>query len=291
MRPAREAVARGRGGAGGAGANAGAGGAPSGTAGSSGGAGSAGRGGSGGVGGGAARAGSGGGAGVGGSSAGGAGGLPATPGFSGCSHVGGVDEIAVTRQDATRGLCFEIVLLLNNHPQPAGLTLPTGWNVATATVRSCAGSGSSTVASQISGTIDWAPQVGFTLPPRVNMNLALTFPGNDGGAPSTEMLVGQNVDIRNACVFGAAGAGGNSGVAGRGGAGGTVGTGGVAGTGAAGTGAAGTRRGAGGAGSGGAAGAAGAAAGSGGSAMRRHGRTTDTGLHLRPRGAAAARAG
>jgi hypothetical protein len=254
-------VGGGRGGASGAGgANTGAGGiagAPSGTAGSAGGGGNAGRGGAGGGGGGSAAGG--------GSSAGGAGGLVATPGFSGCSRVGGVDRIAVTRQDAQRGLCFDIVLLHSNQSPPAGLTMPAGWNVGSATVRSCAGSGAPTAASQISGSFDWPPQIGFSLPARVDLNVALTFAGNDGGVASTEMLVGQNVDVQTICSLGAAGAsgsGGNSGGGGRGGAGGTAAGGGTGGgaSGGAGTGAAAGRGGS--AGSGGAAGAG----GSGGSA-------------------------
>ena len=187
----------GGGGDGNGGANAGrggAGGAPSGTAGSSGSGASAGGAGSGG-----GAAGSGGGA---GSSAGGAGGFPATPGFTGCSHVGGVDRIVLSKQDTARAALFEIGLLLNNQPQPAGLTLPSGWNVSAATVRSCAGNGASTVASQIAGSISWPPQIGFSLPTSANLDVTLTFPGNDGGAPSTEMLVGQNIDIRMACGLG-----------------------------------------------------------------------------------------
>jgi hypothetical protein len=213
------AGAGGRGGA--AGAATSAGGAAGSTGGGGGNAAAAVRGGSGGggTGGGAGRGGNGGGstAGAGGGGrggtsgtagsagsggAGGTGGSPqvATPGYSGCSHTGGVDRIRVTKFQSPSGLCFDVELSLTTKAPPAGLTLPQNWTLTSAIARPCAVVGAPTAATGATGSIDWPPQIGFLLPPTVNLDVTLAFAGGDAGVPANERLNGQNVDIRTACA-------------------------------------------------------------------------------------------
>jgi len=210
----------GRGGAGGVavGGSGGRGGA-AGTGGAAG-AGGGGRGGSGGAAASAGRGGGGAGGGTtdGGAGAGGTGGWgPMTPGYSGCSQPGGVDRIRVSKVVSTSGLCFDVNIWLTTKPPPAGLTLPKDWSLMGAVARPCTGaggvagtggaggvagttaSGPTTEPSAVTGSIRWAPQIGFTLPPVVNVELTLTFAAVDAGLPASETLNAQNVDIRSAC--------------------------------------------------------------------------------------------
>jgi hypothetical protein len=56
-----------------------------------------------------------------------------------------------------------------------------------------------TLAASATGKIEWAPQIGFNLPPAVNVDLELVFAANDAGVPASERLTGQLVDIRATC--------------------------------------------------------------------------------------------
>ena len=136
----------------------------------------------------------------GGAGAGGTGGWgPMTPGYSGCSQPGGVDRIRVSKVVSPGGRCFDVTIWLTTKPPPTGLMLPKDWSLMSAGARPCTGAGPTTEASAITGSVGWAPQIGFTLPPVVNVDVSLTFAAIDGGVPASETLNGQNVDIRNAC--------------------------------------------------------------------------------------------
>ena len=165
--------------------------------------GAAGGGGRGGTGGAAAsggRGGGGGGTADGGAGAGGTGGWgPMTPGYSGCSQVGGVDRIRVNKVVGAIDLCFDVNIWLTTKPPPAGLTLPKDWSLMSAVARRCNGTGPTTEPSTIAGSVGWAPQIAFNLPPVVNVDVTLTFAGIDAGVPASETLNAQNVDIRTAC--------------------------------------------------------------------------------------------
>jgi hypothetical protein len=60
--------------------------------------------------------------------------------------------------------------------------------------------GGATIATPatVAGTVDWAPQIGFNLPPAVNLDVTLTFAG-DGGVAATVRMTGQNIDVRSTC--------------------------------------------------------------------------------------------
>jgi hypothetical protein len=83
--------------------------------------------------------------------------------------------------------------------EPAGLTLPDGWNVMSAGARPCTASAVSASATSVTGTVTWDPQFGFNLPPVVNLNLALAFGANDAGVPASEALTAQFVDVKTSC--------------------------------------------------------------------------------------------
>jgi hypothetical protein len=151
--------------------------------------------------GGGAAAGKGGGGGAG---SGGAGGtpVPPTPGYSGCSRSSGVDRITLTKFQSPSGLCYDLNLWLTQHAPDGGLTLPQGWTLMGAAARPCAaGSVAIATATSAAGSVDWPPQIGFSLPPSANMDVTLTFTpaGADGGVPATERLTAQNVDLRPTC--------------------------------------------------------------------------------------------
>jgi hypothetical protein len=132
---------------------------------------------------------------------GGSGGTTPTPGYTGCSHVGGVYRISVTKQASagTSGKCFDINLWSTMQAEPAGLTLPDGWSIMSAGMGPCSASAVSVSATSITGTVTWDPQIGFNLPPVVNVNLMLAFGANDAGVPATEALSAQFVDVRTSC--------------------------------------------------------------------------------------------
>jgi hypothetical protein len=123
----------------------------------------------------------------------------ATPGYSGCSRVGGVDRIGLTKLVSPSGLCFDLNIWLTAHDADPALTLPKDWTYMSASARPCTGSGPSTTPTTVTGSVDWPPQIGFTLPPAVNLDITFTFAANTSGVPATEALKAQNVDIRAAC--------------------------------------------------------------------------------------------
>jgi hypothetical protein len=128
-----------------------------------------------------------------------------TPGYSGCSQPGGVDRIRVSKVVSTSGLCFDVTIWLTAKPPPAGLTLPKDWSLMSAVARPCTGTGPTIEASAITGSVGWAPQIGFTLPPVVNAEVTLTFAATlvgaavAAGVSVSEAFNAQNVDIRTAC--------------------------------------------------------------------------------------------
>ena len=144
------------------------------------------------------------GGGGGGAGAGGTGGtpVPPTPGYSGCTRPGGVDRIRLTKFQSPSGLCYDVTVWLTQHTPDAVLTLPQGWTLMGAVARPCAaGSAAIATATSVAGSVDWPPQIGFSLPPSANMDVTLTFApaGADGGVPATERLSAQNVDLRPTC--------------------------------------------------------------------------------------------
>jgi hypothetical protein len=140
-------------------------------------------------------------AGGGGSGGTGGAGQVATAGYSGCSHSGGVDRIRLTKFQSASGLCFDVELSLSTQAPAAGLTLPKNWTMTNASARPCSVVGAPTAASGATGSIDWPPQIGFTLPPVVNLEVTLAFPsaGSGAGVPASERLNGQNIDVHAAC--------------------------------------------------------------------------------------------
>jgi hypothetical protein len=52
-------------------------------------------------------------------------------------------------------------------------------------------------ASQVLGSVDQVSGGGF--PSRVNIDVTLAFPLNDAGAPASETLTAQNVDVQPSC--------------------------------------------------------------------------------------------
>jgi hypothetical protein len=128
--------------------------------------------------------------------------VPPTPGYSGCSRSSGVDRVTLTKFQSPSDLCYDLNLWLTQHAPDGGLTLPRGWTLMGAVARPCAaGSVASATATSAAGSVDWPPQIGFSLPASANMDVTFTFtpPGADGGVPATERLTAQNVDLRPTC--------------------------------------------------------------------------------------------
>ena len=123
-----------------------------------------------------------------------------TPGYTGCSKGGGgVDRIGVTKLISASGLCFDVIIWRTTHDADPGVTLPKDWTLMSAGARACTGSDPATLATSVTGKIEWAPQIGFALPLTVHVDLELVFAANDAGVPASERLLGQYVGIDAAC--------------------------------------------------------------------------------------------
>jgi hypothetical protein len=118
--------------------------------------------------------------------------------YVGCRFVGGVNRIVVGKRDASRSVCFNVVL--GNGPLPPNLTLPPGFGLESASAMAFAGcptrSASGTPASQVTGSVQAV--AGGSLPSAVDVDLMLSFaPGS--GLPQGEPFQAENVDIQPTC--------------------------------------------------------------------------------------------
>jgi hypothetical protein len=123
--------------------------------------------------------------------------------YLGCTYLGGIDRIVVAKRDLDRDLCLNVVLS-SPGTAPSGLSLPSGLGLESATAApaaSCPSRNSfGTRASQVSGVVDTAAGGGPAgYPSRVNVAITVTFPAIDGGAPPTETLSTQNLDVQSPC--------------------------------------------------------------------------------------------
>jgi hypothetical protein len=123
--------------------------------------------------------------------------------YLGCTYVGAIDRIVIAKRDVVRDLCFNVVLSYPGQ-QRQELALPTGFGVEFISVGAASRCPtrvpSSLRASLAVGSIQQASGGGIAgHPTRVNVDVTLTFPANDAGAPSSELLRAQNVDVQPAC--------------------------------------------------------------------------------------------
>ena len=157
--------------------------------------------------GGASGNGSGGAGGTGASSgSGGAAGAGAAASYSGCTFIGAIDRVVVAKLDATRGLCFSLVLMnagSGQAPTP-GLALPEGWRLERATAgpgSDCPARFGAVAASAVTGNVRWADtgSVFPGYPNHVDLDVLLSFPADDAGAGGSERLNAANVDVQGGC--------------------------------------------------------------------------------------------
>jgi hypothetical protein len=124
--------------------------------------------------------------------------------YLGCTFIGGIDRIVIAKRDVDRDLCFNVVLSSSGTATP-GLSTPPGFGLEYASVGPafpCPIRASSTMvrASQVVGSIDQTSGGGVAgSPSRVSIDVTLSFAPNDAGAPASETLIAQNVDVQPSC--------------------------------------------------------------------------------------------
>jgi hypothetical protein len=102
-------------------------------------------------------------------------------------------------------LCFSVVVSAPGQAATAGLTLPAGFALDRAgagPAALCPSRGNALVpASSVTGTITAADGAAGVAgrPSRFNVDVTLTFAANDAGAPASERLSAQAVDVVGGC--------------------------------------------------------------------------------------------
>jgi hypothetical protein len=122
--------------------------------------------------------------------------------YLGCRFIGGVNRLVVSKRDSARNLCLNVVLDGPGTP-PAGLMTPPNYGLERATAGSaaqCPARGVlGLVASQVTGSVTIAAG-GTGSPTAVNADLTLTFPPNDAGVPTTELIRANDIDVTPGCT-------------------------------------------------------------------------------------------
>ena len=189
------------------GGTAGGGAGGSGTAGRGGAGGVAGRGGASGDGvGGGGNVGHGGTGGGGGGGTGGGGGRPPGVSYLGCTFIGGINRVVVSQRDSAGNRCLSLAFTQGgSSAQPApGLVLPAGWQLERVTAgpaSSCPTRNGTSIAGEVSGTVNWAElrPGSSNYPARANVDVTLKFPASDAGASAMERIEGHYVDVLPSC--------------------------------------------------------------------------------------------
>jgi hypothetical protein len=108
----------------------------------------------------------------------------------------------IGKRDTARDLCFNLVLDSPGQAPAAGLTLPPGFGLEHASVgpsSPCPTRFAQLQANQVTGNVDLGGGGSGGLPSRVTVDVTLAFPSNDAGAPTSERLAAQNVDVQMSC--------------------------------------------------------------------------------------------
>jgi hypothetical protein len=121
--------------------------------------------------------------------------------YLGCTSVGGIDRIVVSKRDTARDLCLNVVLDSPGQ-SPQGLTLPSGFGLESASsgpATPCPTRAAGVRTSQVTGSVDPASTGATGYPTHVNVDLTVVFSPSDAGAPTSESLSAQNVDVQPGC--------------------------------------------------------------------------------------------
>jgi hypothetical protein len=124
--------------------------------------------------------------------------------YLGCSYGGGTDRIVVSKRDTARDLCFNVVLR-GPGTAPADLTLPANYGLEWGTAgpaAACPARGaplSVPRASSVTGSVTAVFMSGTAAPESATIDVTMTFGANDAGAPPSERLTANNVDVTPAC--------------------------------------------------------------------------------------------
>jgi len=120
--------------------------------------------------------------------------------------MGAIDRIVVAKHDTVQDICFNVVLQYpTNATSPPGLTLPPGFGFESATAgpsyacpsRNAPGTHAVSVTGTVTAVDFLAGNSSF--PAHVNADLTLSFAPSDAGIPTTEPVLGQNVDVEQGC--------------------------------------------------------------------------------------------
>ena len=119
--------------------------------------------------------------------------------YVGCTFIGGIDRLVIAKSDAVRDLCFTLVLASPGQMKP-GLAVPPNFGFE----RASGGAGTASCGARF-GTGAFTDQVTGTVerldggPTRLNVDVTMAFAANDAGAPATERLIVQNLDVSSIC--------------------------------------------------------------------------------------------
>lgn len=123
--------------------------------------------------------------------------------YVGCRYGGGNNRLVVSKKDAGRNLCVNVVFA-NPGPAPSGLTLwSSGFGVESVSAGPAAACPTRAVlprsGGSVTGTVT-APPSTTTPPASVSFNLNVQIPSGDAGPGLNETLSATNVDTAGGCL-------------------------------------------------------------------------------------------